>query len=82
MMRWAIQTGCSVYDFQGISGNLSEENNPLYGLYRFKRGFAGEVVELAGEFEVVYRPLLYKMLKKGAGAAKAIRRLRHKRSSE
>jgi hypothetical protein len=64
MMRWALQTGCEVYDFQGISGNLSEENNPLYGLYRFKRGFPGEVVELVGEFELVYRPLLYRMFKK------------------
>jgi len=62
MMRWAAQTGCSVYDFQGVSGNLSEENNPLYGLYRFKKGFGGQVDEGPGEFDYVYMPLRAKLV--------------------
>ncbi|MEG1874662.1 MAG: peptidoglycan bridge formation glycyltransferase FemA/FemB family protein [Angelakisella sp.] len=62
MIRWAVATGCRVYDFQGISGELDNEQNPRYGLYRFKRGFGGEVVELAGEFDFVYRPLVYRMV--------------------
>ena len=57
MLRWAAQTGCSVYDFQGVSGNLTEEGNPLYGLYRFKKGFGGTLDEGAGEFDFVYMPL-------------------------
>jgi lipid II:glycine glycyltransferase (peptidoglycan interpeptide bridge formation enzyme) len=79
MMRWAIQTGCDTYDFQGVSGNLSEENNPLFGLYRFKRGFPGQVEELAGEFDAVYRPVLFAAVEKAAAAAKGLRRLRHRR---
>jgi len=62
MMRWAAQTGCAVYDFQGVSGNLSEENNPLYGLYRFKKGFGGQVDEGPGEFDYVYMPLRAKLV--------------------
>ena len=53
MIRWAIETGCKVYDFQGVSGDL-DESNPLYGLYRFKKGFNGDLDELAGEFDCVY----------------------------
>jgi lipid II:glycine glycyltransferase (peptidoglycan interpeptide bridge formation enzyme) len=57
MIRWAVQTGSSIYDLQGISGNLEEENNHLYGLYRFKRGFNGQIDELAGEFDRIYLPV-------------------------
>lgn len=53
MIRWALETGCWVYDFQGVSGDLSEDN-PLYGLYRFKKGFNGTLDELAGEFDYIY----------------------------
>ena len=30
MIRWAVETGCTLYDFQGVSGNL-DENSPMYG---------------------------------------------------
>ena len=63
MIKWAIETGCEVSDFQGISGNLEDENDHLYGLYRFKRGFNGQVDELPGEFDITYKPLAAKMVK-------------------
>lgn len=63
MIKWAVETGCTVYDFQGISGNLEDENNHLYGLYRFKRGFNGQVDELPGEFDIIYKPFAAKMVK-------------------
>ena len=56
MIRWALETGCTVYDFQGVSGNL-DENSHMYGLYRFKSGFRGSLDELAGEFDYIYSPL-------------------------
>ena len=55
MIRWAIETGCRIYDFRGVSGDVSEDN-PLYGLYRFKKGFNGEFTEFLGEFELTFRP--------------------------
>ncbi len=57
MIRWAVEYGCRIYDFRGVSGDLSEDN-PLYGLYRFKKGFNGELCEFAGDFELpLNRPL-------------------------
>lgn len=55
MIRWAIESGCRIYDFRGVSGDLSPEN-PLYGLYRFKKGFNGELCEFCSLFTMVYKP--------------------------
>ena len=60
MNRWAVETGCTVYDFQGVSGNL-DPNSHMYGLYRFKSGFRGSMDELAGEFDYIYSPLRKKL---------------------
>jgi lipid II:glycine glycyltransferase (peptidoglycan interpeptide bridge formation enzyme) len=53
MIRWARQNGCTLYDFRGVSGDLNEDN-PLYGLYRFKKGFSGVFTEFIGEWDMVY----------------------------
>jgi len=58
MIRWAKAHGCTLYDFRGVPGQLTEEN-PLYGLYRFKKGFNGEFTEFIGEFDLIYQPLAY-----------------------
>ncbi|QGU00699.1 tRNA-dependent lipid II--amino acid ligase [Candidatus Syntrophocurvum alkaliphilum] len=58
MIRWAKEQGCSIYDFRGVSGDL-DESNPLYGLYRFKKGFNGDLVEFVGEWDRVYSPFFY-----------------------
>lgn len=58
MIRWARTQGCTLYDFRGVSGDL-DENNPLYGLYRFKKGFNGELTEFVGDWDRVYSPGLY-----------------------
>ena len=58
MIRWAKEQGCTVYDFRGVSGDL-DENNPLYGLYRFKKGFNGDLIEFIGDWDRVYSPALY-----------------------
>ena len=60
MIRWAIETGCTLYDFRGVSGDLSEDN-PLYGLYRFKKGFNGDLCEFCGDLELRLRPALAAM---------------------
>lgn len=58
MIRWAKENGCTLYDFRGVSGDLNEDN-PLYGLYKFKKGFNGEFTEFIGEWDYVYRPFMY-----------------------
>ena len=49
----ALNLGCEIYNFYGISGNFEKENNDMYGVYEFKRGFGGRVVELIGEFDLI-----------------------------
>ena len=57
MIQWAVECGCDIYDFRGVSGDLSPEN-PLYGLYLFKKGFSGQLTEFCGEFEKIYKPVV------------------------
>jgi lipid II:glycine glycyltransferase (peptidoglycan interpeptide bridge formation enzyme) len=58
MIRWAKGQGCHIYDFRGVSGDL-DESNPLYGLYKFKKGFNGELTEFVGEWDLVNLPVYY-----------------------
>jgi peptidoglycan pentaglycine glycine transferase (the first glycine) len=58
MICWARNQGCTLYDFRGVSGDL-DESNPLYGLYRFKKGFNGQFTEFIGEWDRVYSTLFY-----------------------
>ena len=61
MIQEAIERGCDLYDFRGVPGNVSEED-PLYGLYRFKKGFSGVYTKFTGLFTYNFRPLLCKLL--------------------
>ena len=58
MITWAKESGCTMYDFRGVSGDLNPDN-PLYGLYRFKKGFSGQFTEFIGEYDLVFSPLAY-----------------------
>ena len=60
MINWARERGCTLYDFRGVSGDM-DETNPLYGLYRFKKGFAGELIEFAGDWDQPYSSFWYTM---------------------
>lgn len=64
MIRWAVQSGCAKYDFMGIP-HFYDENHPNYGVYRFKKGFNGDVVTYAGEFDYIYRPVLKAIISAG-----------------
>lgn len=66
MIKWAIETNCLIYDFMGIP-HYDEEEHPNYGVYRFKKGFNGEVVRYAGEFDYIYYPF------RGAFISKALK---------
>ena len=76
-MQWSmicdsIDLGCDVYDFRGVSGDLNPEN-PLYGLYKFKKGFNGNFVEFIGEFDIVVDNGIYTLYKKDFPQFKKIR---------
>ena len=63
MIQWAVEKHCQIYDFRGVSGDLSEDN-PLYGLYKFKKGFNGDFTEFIGEMDLVLRPFFYQLINK------------------
>ena len=66
-MRWAHSKGCLEYDLWGVPDVSSEileqdftsRSDGLWGVYRFKRGFGGELRRSAGSFDRVYNPGLY-----------------------
>jgi peptidoglycan pentaglycine glycine transferase (the first glycine) len=81
MIKWALKSGCDIYDFRGVSGDL-DESNPLYGLYKFKKGFGGKFTEFVGELNFVFNPFICLVLEKGEKIFRELRRklfsLKHK----
>ena len=57
MMKWGLENNCDMYDFRGVSG-FKNENDPQYGVYRFKKGFNGDFVEFVNELYMVYNPAM------------------------
>jgi len=68
-MRWAKSLGCTTYDLWGIpdedeerlEAEFTQRSDGLWGVYRFKRGFGGDVVRSIGAWERVYAPLRYRL---------------------
>ncbi|MGD8404353.1 MAG: peptidoglycan bridge formation glycyltransferase FemA/FemB family protein [Anaerolineales bacterium] len=68
-MRWARSMGAEEYDLWGVpdeneetlEAQFTERNDGLWGVYRFKRGFGGELKRAAQALDRVYNPLLYKL---------------------
>jgi len=66
-MKWAKARGCEEYDLWGVpdedeetlEANFQSRNDGLWGVYRFKRGFGGELKRAAQAMDRVYNPLLY-----------------------
>ena len=61
-LKYAIENNFDRYNFYGITGVFDPEN-PLFGLYSFKRDFGGKVVELIGEFDLVIDKPMYSIYK-------------------
>lgn len=70
MIQDGILSGCDIYDFRGVS----MDQGPTGGLYRFKKGFGGDFVELIGEIYIPFKPFKYKLFKL---ARKLLYKIRH-----
>lgn len=57
-IRWSKQAGNKVYDFWGAP-DLFEESDRMWGVYRFKQGFQGDVTHHVGAWDYPNKPLLY-----------------------
>jgi lipid II:glycine glycyltransferase (peptidoglycan interpeptide bridge formation enzyme) len=57
-MRWARGRGCTRYDMTGVPAPATlKEDDPLWGLYRFKSGFGGAFEDLVGTCELSIDPV-------------------------
>ena len=81
-MRWARRQGCQMYDLWGIPDEVGENperytetvadrEDGLWGVYRFKQGFGGEVVRYAGAYDCVYGSLRHRMYQLALSARRA-----------
>lgn len=74
-MRWAAGRGCRTYDLWGIpdedpetlESQFEQRSDGLWGVYRFKRGFGGQVCRQVGAWDRVYSPFLYGLYLRSAG---------------
>lgn len=61
----AYEEGFKYCNFYGITGDFNPQNK-YYGIYEFKKGFSGNVIEYIGEFELEVTGFnkVYKILRK------------------
>ena len=68
-MEWAKAQGCHWYDLWGVpdapeaelEANFADRHDGLWGVYRFKRGFGGQLQRTIGATDRVYNKLVYKL---------------------
>jgi lipid II:glycine glycyltransferase (peptidoglycan interpeptide bridge formation enzyme) len=65
LLQWeALQrakaAGADTYDFWGAP-DVFEESDSLWGVYRFKEGFGGEVVRHIGAWDLPVNPMMYRL---------------------
>jgi peptidoglycan pentaglycine glycine transferase (the first glycine) len=65
LLQWksmlsAREKGCNLYDLWGAP-NVFTDNDPLWGVYRFKAGLGGKVIRTIGAWDYPIRPLLYRL---------------------
>ena len=66
-MRWAKANGAVSYDLWGVpdedeatlEAEFEARHDGLWGVYRFKRGFGGQLARSVGAWDRVYNPVLY-----------------------
>jgi len=74
LIKWAKEKGCKVYDLWGIPSAPSEKH-PLYGVYRFKKGFNGALKSWIGVYDLPFDRITYMLFDKGVGLYQDIRSL-------
>ncbi|MCX6078540.1 MAG: peptidoglycan bridge formation glycyltransferase FemA/FemB family protein [Chloroflexi bacterium] len=68
-IKWAKDRGCLDYDLWGVpdedepvlEAQFETRHDGLWGVYRFKRGFGGQVRRAAQALDRVYMPWLYRL---------------------
>ena len=74
VIKWAKSAGYKTYDLWGIPSNPTEKH-PLWGVYRFKKGFNGRLVKYVGVYDLPLQPVFYHLFDKGLNLWQNIRSL-------
>jgi Uncharacterized protein involved in methicillin resistance len=69
MIQWACENNCRIYDFIGVASTLDD------GLYRFKKGWGGELNTFIGELKLSLRPCSDFVLTNGLNGYLKVRKL-------
>ena len=59
-IRWAKAQGCTTYDFWGAPDEFVETDR-MWGVWRFKEGFNGQVIQTIGAWDYPARPRLFRL---------------------
>lgn len=63
-IQWAKESGYETYDLWGVPANPSEKH-PLWGVYRFKKGFSSRLVKWMGACDLPLNNIYYHMFDNG-----------------
>lgn len=74
MIKYAIENNYERYNFYGIEGIFDKSN----GVYEFKKGFDGEVVEFIGEFDLITNKFYYYLYKIAFGVYRKLKHIKNK----
>jgi len=61
VIRYGKKQGCRLFDMWGSLGPTPDLKDPWYGFHKFKQGYGAELVEFLGSFDLVVKPMLYKL---------------------
>ena len=79
-IRWAKSQGCTHYDLWGAP-DLLDEDDPMWGVYRFKEGLGGTLVRGIGAWDFPLSRSLYWLYTVAMPRALDIMRRRHRRTA-
>lgn len=73
-IKWAKEKGYRTYDMWGVPAN-PKEGHPLYGVWRFKKGFNGAAKTWVGVYDLPFDKLSYGIFEKCMAVYQAARSL-------
>ncbi len=59
--KWARGVGLKYFDLWGALGPDPDPKDPWYGFHRFKQGYNPKLVEFIGSFDLIIKPLQYRL---------------------
>ena len=73
-MRWAMEQGCTCYDWWGAPTDLEDEEDSMQGVWRFKQGFGAEFAPHIGAWDFPIKDTLYATYTRAIPAALGVMR--------